>query len=311
MNAQGLYCAEGGFYIDPWGAVERAVITHAHADHVRPGAAHYLTAASGAPLARERLGPRAHVQAVPYGRSLTMGRVKVSLHPAGHLLGSAQVRVESARGEVWVVSGDYKTQPDRTCEPFELVPCHTFVTESTFGLPIYRWPPEERVFDEIGAWWRENQRQGRTSILFAYALGKAQRVLGGVDPSIGPILVHGTVARFLPAYKAAGIALPTVQRAEGEFPEDLRRRALVIAPPRHDVCAVDEAVRSLLDRFRFGLDATSRHAAPTWDGSRFRPFRPRRLGFPDIDGARHRCRAGAGHARLCRVGGALAVRTGY
>jgi putative mRNA 3-end processing factor len=231
LNARGLYCAAGDFYIDPWGAVERAVITHAHADHVRPGSAHYLTAASGAPLARERLGPDAHVQGVPYGRRILMGRVTVSLHPAGHLLGSAQVRVESAEGEVWVVSGDYKTQPDRTCEPFELVPCDTFITESTFGLPIYKWPPEEEVFAQINAWWRENQAQGRASVLFAYALGKAQRVLGGIDPSIGPILVHGAVSRFLPAYKAAGIELPPVQRSDGEVPRELWSQALIVAPP--------------------------------------------------------------------------------
>lgn len=230
-TARGLHCPLGGFYIDPWAAVERAVITHAHADHVRPGASHYLTAASGAPLVRERLGPLAHVQGAPYGKRLTMGGVTVSLHPAGHLLGSAQVRVESPEGEVWVVSGDYKTQPDRTCEPFELVPCDVFITESTFGLPIYRWPAQEAVFAEMNAWWRANQARGRASVVLAYSLGKAQRVLGGVDPSIGPILVHGTVARFLPAYKAAGIALPHVERCESDAPEAVRRRALVIAPP--------------------------------------------------------------------------------
>ena len=230
-TVKGLYCRLGDFYVDPYTPVERAVITHAHADHVRPGSNHYLTAASGAPLVRERLGPLAHVQGIPFGRRQTMGRVTISLHPAGHLLGSAQVRVEGPDGEVWVVTGDYKTQPDPTCEPFELVPCDVFITESTYGMPIYHWPPDAEVFAEINAWWRDNQAHGRASVLCAYALGKAQRILGGIDASIGPILVHSSVARFLPAYKAAGIAIPRVERCEADFPESVRARALVLAPP--------------------------------------------------------------------------------
>jgi putative mRNA 3-end processing factor len=156
--------------------------------------------------------------------------VTVSFHPAGHVLGSAQIRLEHG-GEVWVVSGDYKRQPDPTCAAFELVRCHTFVTESTFGLPVYRWPEPALVFDEINAWWRANQQQGRTSVLFGYSLGKAQRLLAGVNAAMGPILVHDAVQQFLPAYAAAGVKLPPVEPATPERIATARGQALVIAPP--------------------------------------------------------------------------------
>jgi putative mRNA 3-end processing factor len=138
--------------------------------------------------------------------------VQVSLHPAGHILGSAQVRIEH-RGEVWVISGDYKLGADATCAPFEPVRCHTFVTESTFGLPIYRWRPQADLFDEINRWWRSNQLASKASMLFAYALGKAQRLLAGVDPTIGPIFTHGAVERLNHDYRASGVALPTTTYA--------------------------------------------------------------------------------------------------
>ena len=191
-DENGLYCAAGGFHIDPWGPVEHAVITHAHADHAREGSAAYLTARPGAALLRARLGEAASIQALDYGEPLDLNGVRVSLHPAGHILGSAQVRMERA-GEVWVVSGDYKTAPDPTCTPFEPVRCHTFVTESTFGLPIFRWRPEAEVAAAINAWWRANREAGKASLLFAYALGKAQRVLAALDTDIGPIYTHGAV----------------------------------------------------------------------------------------------------------------------
>ena len=230
VTERGLYCAAGDFYIDPWQPVTRAVITHAHADHARPGSQRYLTTPSGAAMLRLRIEPNARIVAQPFGKPINVNGVNVSLHPAGHLLGSAQVRVEH-RGEIWVVSGDYKTEVDTTCEPFELVPCHTFITESTFGLPIYRWRPQAHIFAEINQWWQQNQAQGRTSILFAYALGKAQRVLAGVDESIGPILVHGAVNRFVHAYRRAGIPQPTTIYADSEAIQTHRGQALVIAPP--------------------------------------------------------------------------------
>jgi putative mRNA 3-end processing factor len=226
----GLYCEPGDFYVDPGRPVDRAVITHAHSDHARSGSRSYLTALPGVALLRERLGQDATIRGLPYGESVNMDGVHVSLHPAGHLLGSAQIRIEH-HGEVWVVSGDYKLQADPTCEPFEPVKCNVFLTESTFGLPIYRWPAPESVFAEINAWWAGNQENLRTSIIFAYALGKSQRLLAGVDAGLGPIVVHGAVARLVPAYTSAGVQLPDVYQAERQWVQAVRGRGLVIAPP--------------------------------------------------------------------------------
>ena len=195
VTDRGLYCEAGDFFVDPWAAVDRAVVTHAHGDHVAWGCQSYLTSAPGAPVLRERLEPAARIRGLAYGGALDVGGVRVSLHPAGHILGSAQVRLEH-RGEVWVVSGDYKTEPDPTCTPWEPVRCHTFVTECTFGLPIYRWPDHLAVVGDIHAWWRANQASGKASLLYGYALGKAQRLIAALDPSIGPILTHGAVERM-------------------------------------------------------------------------------------------------------------------
>src|SRR5476651_918978 len=199
---EGLYCPAGDFYIDPWRPVERSVITHAHGDHARTGNQHYLAAAPGEGILRARLGQDLNLQTLPYGERLLHHGVTLSFHPAGHVLGSAQVRLEYG-GEVWVASGDYKIEPDGTCAPFEPVRCHTFITESTFGLPIYRWRPQAEIFHDINEWWRANQSAGRASVLFAYSLGKSQRVMAGIDPAIGPIFVHGSVGKFLPLYSEA------------------------------------------------------------------------------------------------------------
>lgn len=226
---RGLYCAAGDFYIDPAQPVPYAVITHAHSDHARAGSDYYLTSAPGKPVLQERLGPAARIEALPYGKSTTRRGVTISLHPAGHILGSAQVRVEY-RGEVWVASGDYKTEAEPSCDPFEPVRCHTFLTECTFGLPVYRWRPQAEIFREINAWWRHNQAAERTSVLFVYSLGKAQRVLAAIDCSIGPIHVHGKVSRFLPIYAAAGVRLPAVVSTSAEDARPEPGRALVLAP---------------------------------------------------------------------------------
>jgi putative mRNA 3-end processing factor len=225
---RGLYCPAGGFHIDPWGAVDRAIITHAHGDHLAWGSSAYLTSEAGAPLASARLGG-VPVEGLPYGERRRIGEVVVSLHPAGHILGSSQVRVEH-RGEVWVVSGDYKLEPDPTATAWEPVRCHTFVTESTFGLPVYRWPPHDQVVADIHEWWRQNQAVGRTSVIYAYALGKAQRVLASLDPSTGPILVHGAVEHMTSLYREAGVLLPPTASATTEQRPDWAR-AIVLAPP--------------------------------------------------------------------------------
>ena len=215
----GLYCASGDFYIDPWGAVPRAVITHAHGDHARFGSDAYLCAASCAPLLHRRFGPAASIQSVPYGESLTLGSTRVSLHPAGHVLGSVQVRIEGSDG-VWVVSGDYKRAPDPTCDGFEVVPCDTFVSESTFGLPIYRWDPTAVVIDEIMDWWRGNAEKGLTSVIFCYSIGKVQRLLAELAlVTDSRVFVHGMMLSMIGAYRDAGVAMlpttPLIDRPRG------------------------------------------------------------------------------------------------
>jgi putative mRNA 3-end processing factor len=234
---EGLYCPPGNFYIDPWRPVDRAVITHAHGDHARPGHGHYLASRAAGPVMQARL-PGISLQTAEYGETVRHDGVALSLHPAGHVLGSAQLRIEH-RGEVWVASGDYFTagerddprERNRTCAPFEPVRCHCFITESTFGLPIYRWAPQDDVFAAIDAWWDDNARNGRASVLFAYALGKAQRVLAGVNAGIGPIVVHGAVDTVTRAYREAGVALPPTQLVTEIADPAHLRRSLVIAPP--------------------------------------------------------------------------------
>lgn len=230
LTERGLYCETGRFYIDPWQPVDRAVITHAHADHARRGSKSYLVSQEGEHVFRTRLGDEAHLETVPYGQTRSLNGVTVSLHPAGHILGSAQVRVEH-RGQVWVVSGDYKVTPDATCTPFEPVRCHSFITEATFGLPIYRWPSQEQVFAEINNWWRSNQRAGKASLLLGYSLGKAQRLLAGVDASLGPIFTHGAVERLTADYRTSGIDLPITTYVGDASAKTDWRKALIVAPP--------------------------------------------------------------------------------
>jgi putative mRNA 3-end processing factor len=233
QRPEGLYCPAGDFFIDPWRRVDRAVITHAHADHARTGHAHYLATADAEHVLRARLGSIS-LQTAGYGERVLIGGVQVSLHPAGHVLGSAQVRIEdlrAARGRVWGVSGDYKLGADATCAPFEPVRCEVFITESTFGLPVYRWAPQAEVFAQVDAWWAANAAAGRASVLFCYAFGKAQRILAGVDASIGPIVVHGAVEPLNAAYRASGVALPPTLRVSEVTDKALFRRALVLAPP--------------------------------------------------------------------------------
>ena len=241
---EGLYCPAGDFHIDPWRPVARPVLTHAHGDHASRGHGAYLATAISAGVLRTRLGEDITLQGLDYGEAVLINGVKVSLHPAGHVLGSAQVRIEH-RGRVWVASGDYFVSgavangacgtgaPDvnLTCAPFEPVRCHCFITESTFGLPIYRWRPQVQVMAQINAWWAANAAVGRPSLLLGYSFGKAQRLLAGIDPAIGPIAVHGAVEPLNAAYRAAGVRLPPAPRV-GDLPDrSVLKQALVIAPP--------------------------------------------------------------------------------
>jgi putative mRNA 3-end processing factor len=227
VDANGLYCPAGDFYIDPWAPVPRAVITHAHAIEMRAPANSSLAAKPGEALLRVRLGSDATLQSVEYGEAVSIGSTRVSLHPAGHIWGSAQVRIEHA-GEVWVVSGHYKLAPDPTCAPFEPLRCHTFVTEATYGLPIFRWAEASDIRDAIEGWWRANQEAGRASVLFAHPAGKAQRLLSLLDRAAGPIYCDEDVEAVNAIYRRQGVALPPTALANGDGDW---RRALILAPP--------------------------------------------------------------------------------
>lgn len=229
---RGLYCEAGDFYIDPWLPVDRAIITHAHGDHARWGSRSYACSNECERVLRTRLGGDQNISAFDWNDGPLLDGVRISFHPAGHILGSAQIRVEH-RGDIWVVSGDYKTEVDPTCTPFEPVRCRVFVTESTFGLPIYRWSPQSETFREMSEWWRSNREAGRASVVFAYALGKAQRVLAGLaDMAHGEFYTHGAVERLNRDYRESGIALPATTYA-GSVPARGHdwTGALIVAPP--------------------------------------------------------------------------------
>ncbi|MEM6376468.1 MAG: ligase-associated DNA damage response exonuclease [Pseudomonadota bacterium] len=229
FKPQGIYCPSGDFFIDPWRPVERALITHGHADHARPGHANYLATNAAAPVIKHRLG-QITLETIEFGETRQIGSAKVSFHPAGHVPGSAQIRVEHA-GEIWVVSGDYKTAPDRLSEPFEPVPCHSFVTECTFGLPVFNWITEETAAKQINEWWAANASAGKFSLLGAYSLGKAQRVLSLLKPDIAPILTHGAVENTNRVLRGQGIALPDTIRVTPNLASKDHPGALVLAPP--------------------------------------------------------------------------------
>lgn len=229
FSSRGLYCPAGDFHIDPWRPVPHALITHAHSDHARAGMGRYLSTPDTAPVLRLRLGD-IRLETLPYGQPLRIGGARVSFHPAGHVPGSAQIRVEVA-GEVWVVSGDYKVEPDGLSDPFEPVLCHTFISECTFGLPVFRWEPQAAIMNRINAWWRTNRDRGRISVIGAYALGKAQRIIANVDPGIGPILTHGAVENVNAALRAGGIALPDTLPVTPDLDMRAHPGALVVATP--------------------------------------------------------------------------------
>lgn len=233
LTDRGLYCSIGDFFIDPWRGVDRAVVTHAHSDHARSGSASYLSPKDGVGVLKHRLGREIAVQGLEYGETLNIHGVRLSLHPAGHILGSCMVRVEY-QGMVWLISGDYKTQSDPTCRGIEPVACDVFISESTFGLPIYRWQPTESVVEEIHRWWKRNQDEGNCSVIFAYALGKSQRLLASLQEEQGLIGVHGAVAGLLPSYEEAGVRFPRyelIDTSDHEQIERFKKGGIIIAPP--------------------------------------------------------------------------------
>lgn len=230
FDDNGIYCAQAGIYIDPWRPVSKAIITHAHSDHARAGMNSYLAHKDAVPVLRFRLGEDINVEGREYGEQFSINGVQISLHPAGHIWGSAQVRLEY-KGEIWVVSGDYKLQDDGITTPFEPVRCHSFITESTFGLPVYNFPDTETVKDDINNWWRKNRDDGNNSVLLAYALGKAQRVLQQLDTSIGKIYIHGAVDNINKLYEQTIGPLQPAQRIEPTTDRKEIKGAMIIAPP--------------------------------------------------------------------------------
>ena len=230
FTEKGIYCPRAKIYIDPWKAVDKALITHGHADHARWGSRHYLCHHLSRPILQYRLQTDAPIQSVEYGEKVAINGVDFSFHPAGHILGSSQIRV-AYQDEIWVASGDYKLSTDGLSTPFEPVSCHTFITESTFGLPIYQWKPRNEVFNQINQWWQQNQAKGKTTILLGYSLGKAQNLLQNVDPTIGPIYTHGAVENINEIFRANGVKLPETTKVTSEVDKKLFPKSLVVAPP--------------------------------------------------------------------------------
>ncbi len=226
----GIFCEIGNFYIDPWKKVECAIITHAHSDHSRWGNAHYIAHNLSIPIMKLRLGADISVSGRNYGEAFYINGVKISLHPAGHILGSSQIRVEH-KGEIWVASGDYKTTYDGVCEAFEPVKCHSFITESTFGLPIFNWKSQNQVFNDINKWWLNNSENDVCTVLAGYSLGKAQRILQNLDTSIGKIYVHGAIANIQEAYHNIGVDFNETLVVNAAVPKENYRKAMILMPP--------------------------------------------------------------------------------
>ena len=268
ITERGLYCEAGGFYIDPWLPVDYAVITHAHGDHARWGSKSYACSAESERVLRTRVGGT--ISARPWGERFLVNGVTLSFHPAGHILGSAQIRVEY-QGETWVASGDYKTEPDPTCTPFEPVRCDVFITESTFGLPIYRWPLQSETFAEMAKWWKGNREAGKASVVFAYSLGKAQRVLAGLAEHAEGGILHarcgGAIESRLPrrGHRAAAHHVRVISGKRARLVWSTHRRA-TIGSGLHLASALWNSVHRICIR----MDARSRGTSQACGRSRFR-----------------------------------------
>ncbi|MEM1407326.1 MAG: ligase-associated DNA damage response exonuclease [Bacteroidota bacterium] len=229
FTKKGIYCQQADVFIDPWKPVDKALITHGHADHSRWGHKKYLSTKSAAPVIRHRLGD-INLSTVEFGEQINLNGVNISFHPAGHIVGSAQIRLEH-KGEVWVVSGDYKLEQDGITEAFEPVKCHTFITESTFGLPVYKWKEQIEVFREINSWWKTNKEEGKVTVLTGYALGKAQRIIQNLDDSIGTIFTHGAIENVNDVIRSQGIELKPTKRVVQDMTKNDFAGSIVIATP--------------------------------------------------------------------------------
>ncbi|HAJ81180.1 MAG: DNA ligase-associated DEXH box helicase [Zunongwangia sp.] len=228
FNDKGIYCAQADVYLDPWRPVDKAIISHGHADHSRWGHKKYITHHSNIPIIKHRLG-EINVSGKNWNETFMINNVQFSFHPAGHIIGSAQIRVEY-KGEVWVFTGDYKTEDDGVATPYEPVKCHTFITECTFGLPAFKWQPQNEVFAEINNWWQQNQSEGRTSVIFGYSLGKAQRLLKYLDTSIGKIYTHGAIENMTEVLRPQ-LEMPKTTRITRDIKKEEIKGNIVVAPP--------------------------------------------------------------------------------
>ncbi|MEJ1223125.1 ligase-associated DNA damage response exonuclease [Sediminicola sp. 1XM1-17] len=228
FTGKGIYCSVAKVYLDPWKPVDHAIISHGHADHSRYGHKKYITHHHNVPIIKHRLGDIT-VTGKAWGETFTINNVKFSLHPAGHIIGSSQIRVEH-QGEIWVFTGDYKTEDDGISTPFEPVKCHTFITECTFGLPAFKWTPQQEVFHEINNWWETNKNEGKTSVLFGYSLGKAQRLLKYLDTDIGKIYTHAAIENMTEVLRPLVQFPPTTLITRETKKEDLLGN-IVLAPP--------------------------------------------------------------------------------
>ncbi|NNE31683.1 MAG: ligase-associated DNA damage response exonuclease [Winogradskyella sp.] len=229
FTKRGIYCPQGKFYLDPWYPVEYAIISHGHADHARWGMKRYLCQDDSKAILQHRIGADIKIDSLPYNKSKTINGVKVSFHPAGHVIGSAQIRLEY-KGYIVVFTGDYKTQPDFISQPFESVKCHTFITESTFGLPIYNWKTEKELQEELQNWVKTNQANNRTSVFLGYSLGKAQRLMSLLD-GCDDIYVHRAIHNLNNAISNSGIKLPKTTLLTADFDKKELQNKIVIMPP--------------------------------------------------------------------------------
>ena len=228
-TALGLYCPKADVYLDPWKPVKKAILSHGHADHARWGSSSYLCTPTAAPVIKYRLG-EINLETLPFGEEKLINGVSFSFHPAGHILGSAQIKV-SYKGEIVVFSGDYKTANDGFSEAFEPVKCHTFITESTFGLPVYHWQDQKWVFNEMEEWCKNNRNNGQLSILYGYSLGKAQRILQGLPESVGPIFTHSTIEAVLNVMRNQGVSLKNTIPVNEHLTRADLLSGVIIAPP--------------------------------------------------------------------------------
>lgn len=248
FTRKGIYCPPADVFLDPSAKVDFALISHAHSDHARGGSLAYLAHTDSEAVLRLRLGKNLPIETIDYGKTVDINGVRFSFHPAGHVIGSAQIRVEY-KGEVWVYTGDYKLEDDGLTVPFEPVKCHTLITESTFGMPVYQWQAQAKVMQEMNDWWRKNAAAGICTVVHGYSLGKSQRMLSLIDHSIGPVYCHEAIESTNAVFRAHGIALPNALLLHEHVSKEALRSALVITP----FISPESPMMQLLEPYSLGI----------------------------------------------------------